>query len=603
MSLFNTAGPLPHHFAPGVVLVELFHIQTPVFWDVEIVCESSTHQSPFRTMPDDFLPGTKRLFDDDGAAIAHHSELEKHGDIVLAPQPTNHPDDPLRWGLARKLWHALLLLLITALTGATTNDSSSAQFQENAELGISYSSFNDGAGVLFIGIGYWTLLISPAVWLYGRRVSYLVCLGLGVIGGIFFAVGNTTQDAIWNQLFVGASESCSEANVQLSLMDIFFQHQRGAVLGSYMLAISAGTYLSPLIAPYIADNMGWRWIGWFGAIFNGALAIIVYFGLEETMFDRNAHSVFNGIGSADQIEEKMMMEIADGDNSSEGNKDNKTLESPMAERAISKQADDVVPAVRKTYRQRIALITLAPNVRGFGFKQYFNRLFHTLRVFTFPAVWFSGLQWGAQDAWLTFYLTTEDDSWTLPPWNYSDAALGNMNIPCLIGAVLGCMYGGWFSDPFVRWMARRNGGIQEAEMRLWLLLPATLFFPLGMFLFGVGSQFGWSWPVPYVALGFIGFGWGNAGDLSMAYLEDCYPNMVLEGMVGVAVINNTIGMIFTFAANQWITADGTLDTFIGCGVLAFVFMASTLPMAIFGKTCRKWTAARYERFVTLRDGL
>lgn len=145
--------------------------------------------------------------------------------------------------------------------------------------------------------------------------------------------------------------------------------------------------------------------------------------------------------------------------------------------------------------------------------------------------------------------------------------------------------------------------IQEAELRLWLLLPATVLFPLGMFLFGAATAYGWAWPVPYVALGFIGFGWGNAGDVSMAYLEDCYPNMILEGMVGVAVINNTIGMTFTFAADPWLTADGTMNTYIGCGVLSFVFMATTLPMIFYGKACRRWTANRYERFLVLRDGL
>ena len=77
----------------------------------------------------------------------------------------------------------------------------------------------------------------------------------------------------------------------------------------------------------------------------------------------------------------------------------------------------------------------------------------------------------------TFYLTTEDDNWTEAPWNYGSSALGIMNVPCLIGAVLGCAYGGWFSDQFVRWVTKRNGGIQEAEFRLWLLLPATIFFP------------------------------------------------------------------------------------------------------------------------------
>lgn len=48
----------------------------------------------------------------------------------------------------------------------------------------------------------------------------------------------------------------------------------------------------------------------------------------------------------------------------------------------------------------------------------------------------------------------------------------------------------------------------------------------------------------------IGFGWGCAGDLSMAYLMDAYPDMVLEGMVGVATINNSLACIFTFVCSE-----------------------------------------------------
>jgi hypothetical protein len=63
--------------------------------------------------------------------------------------------------------------------------------------------------------------------------------------------------------------------------------------------------------------------------------------------------------------------------------------------------------------------------------------------------------------------------------------------------------------------------------------------------------------MPYVGLGMIGFGWGCAGDLSMAYLMDAYPEMVLEGMVGVAVINNTLACIFTFTASESFTRPKT----------------------------------------------
>ena len=564
--------------------------------------------------PDPFeetLAGTHRMFDANGQPLSDDTGLKKHGDIVLVPQPTDSPNDPLHWGLGRKAWHSLLVCFVTALTAATSNDAGAAEYNQNLDLGIPNGVFNTGAGILFIGIGYWTLLISPAAWLYGRRIPYLIGMLLSIIGGIWFARVQKTSDALWNQLFVGASESVAEANVQLSLMDLWFQHQRGSVLGIYVLATSIGTYLGPLIASYIADaSIGWRWIGWLAVIISGATFVVLYFGLEETSFDRSLYVRDGGERYLiDGVNNRSSSENGNGNLISEveanqivkekiQNDPNNTNINNSLERNVRPGSEEK----RKTYWQRIALITPAKNLKGTGFKQYFARLYHVLRVFTFPAVWYSGLQWGAQDAWLTFYLTVIEDNWYDPPWNYSDAADGNMNIPCLIGAVIGCFYGGWFSDKFVLWMTKRNGGVMEAEMRLWLLFPTACIFPVGIWVFGYGTAHGWAWGAPYVGLGFIGFGWGCCGDLSMAYLMDAYPEMVLEGMVGVSVINNTIGMIFSFGASQWLNASGVQNTFIAIGVLSFVFIMTTAPMIYFGKKSRRWTRGRYQRFLQIRDG-
>jgi MFS family permease len=551
------------------------------------------------------LPGTRRLYDANGQPLASDAGLKKHGDIVLVPQPTESPNDPLHWSLPRKLLHSLLVCFVTALTAATSNDAGAAEYNENLDLGISYGSFNTGAGILFIGIGYWTLLSSPAVYLYGRRILYLVGMIWSVIGGIWFARGMTTSDALWNQLFVGASESVAEATVQLSLMDLWFQHQRGSVLGIYVLSTSIGTFLGPLIASYIADSsIGWRWIGWFGAIISGATFFVFLFALEETSFRRDKYLVNGG--------ERYLIDGVNRANSDPSTGSPGAAPTEKDDLAAKPEAANVSPSNLerstgaderpKTYWERHRIITPAPNLRGTGFKQYFQRLFHTLRIFTFPAVLYSGLQWGAQDAWLTFYLTVEEDNWYDAPWYYSDAADGNMNIPCLIGAVIGCFYGGWLSDKFMVWMAKRNGGVEEAEHRLWLMYLAAAIFPTGIWIFGIGTQHGWAWPAPYVGLGFIGFGWGCAGDLSMAYLMDAYPEMVLEGMVGVSTINNTIGCIFSFCASRWINGSGVQNTFIAIGVLSFVFLMTTVPMMIWGKAARRWTRDRYLKFLEIRDG-
>jgi len=348
--------------------------------------------------------------------------------------------------------------------------------------------------------------------------------------------------------------------------------------------------------------MGWRWIGWWSVIISGITIVVVYFTLEETLFERAAYTaeVTDGVHKISPSAKRPDAETAFGDDKTvleqTGSDDNRDSTGNAPHEPFS----DEKP---KTYWENIRLITPAPNLIGTGFKQYFRRLFHTLRVFTFPAVIYSGIQWGAQDAWLTFYLTLEESNWFGPPWNYTDAQDGVMNVPCLIGAVIGCFYGGWLSDKFVFWMAKRNNGVREAEHRLWLMFPTAIISPAGMLLFGIGTAYGWNWPVPYVGLGLIGFGWGCAGDLSMAYLMDAYPEMVLEGMVGVSVINNTIGCIFTFTASPWLAASGVRNTFIAIAVIDFVFVMLTLPMMIWGKNCRYWTKSRYLDFVRIRDSL
>jgi hypothetical protein len=91
--------------------------------------------------------------------------------------------------------------------------------------------------------------------------------------------------------------------------------------------------------------------------------------------------------------------------------------------------------------------------------------------------------------------------------------------------------------------------------------------------------------------------------LSMAYLVDAYPSMVLEGMVGVAVINNSIACVFTFTASIWLNNQGPQNTFIAIACLDFFFTILTVPMMIWGKTARRWTKGRYLDFLNIRDSM
>lgn len=545
--------------------------------------------------PEDQQPllphGTVRIFE----------QFNQHG-LVLHPPPTASPDDPLNWSAPRKFISASLVLFITGLTAATSNSFSVAGTALNGDYGVTWNQINTAAGVLFLAIGFGTVLLSSAPWLYGRRISYLICLGFSIIGNAWMGRVTNAGGSIGCQLFVGASESVAEATVQLSLSDITFQHQRGLVLGLYVLATSTGTFLGPIISSYIADsNLNWPWVGWFAAIISAVTLVVTYLGLEETGFERPARSFESNKVSIpvthNPLHSDSSAEKAPAHPATAGVQPVVTAPEYSEEKHTT--SEEIQPL--KTYWQRIALITPASNLVGTGFVQYWQRMWNNIKIFWLPAVVYAGLQWGFQDAWLSFYLTAEEDNWTSAPYNYGDVGSGLMCLPTLIGAVIGCVYGGYFSDFFVRQIARRNNGIYEAEHRLWLMVLPAILCPIGLIIFGYGTYADWPWPPSYIGLGFVGFGWGCAGDLSMAYTMDAYPEMVLEGMVGVSFINNSLACIFTFVCSQWMAVNSVAEVFITIGIVAFfVMFPLTLLMIFYGKRLRIWTSPRYEAFLASR---
>lgn len=216
---------------------------------------------------EDYIPGTTNIFSSSDDSSSNHTgrPLKKNKDgVILLPQPSDSPNDPLNWSAWRKTWHFLVVCFITGLTAAISNDAGAAQDSLNQFYGISYDAMNTGAGVLFLFIGWSCIFFAPASSLYGRRITYLICLLAGTLGSVWFAVSKRTADTIWSQAFVGMSEACAEAQAQQSLADIFFQHQLGSVLTVYIMATSVGSFLGPLIAHLISESQTFRWVGWWG---------------------------------------------------------------------------------------------------------------------------------------------------------------------------------------------------------------------------------------------------------------------------------------------------------------------------------------------------
>ena len=139
------------------------------------------------------IPGTVNLNEKVDASKLEDWEYEepkKRGDIVLQPQPSDSPNDPLNWSTATKITILLILSLIAGVTVSlgpmitTGFDEIAATFHVSAD----QISFNI-VGLLQLTTGGGTFFTAAAAVVWGKRpvfiISTIALLGTSAWG--FFA--------------------------------------------------------------------------------------------------------------------------------------------------------------------------------------------------------------------------------------------------------------------------------------------------------------------------------------------------------------------------------------------------------------------------------
>jgi len=239
--------------------------------------------------------------------------------------------------------------------------------------------------------------------------------------------------------------------------------------------------LAPVAARYVAQSQGFRWIWWWCAIFLGVTFLAFVFFYEETKY---VPLVSGGPPSAESTPASV---DSDGSAAKQDISKFEELE-PVVSNAttmpkrVNRRSSWVNPAIRpKSYRQRLALYTKTPS----SFTTLARHLYQPFQALVyFPAVAFAAIQYGCVLAWLSMTVTMVAAVFPGPPYYYGSNMIGLMSLPGFIGSFLGAIVSGPCCDWLVIWLAKRNNGIFEPEMRLILFFIPTLVGPAGLWLFG-----------------------------------------------------------------------------------------------------------------------
>lgn len=382
----------------------------------------------------------------------------------------------------------------------------------NLELGFSFALLNDsyaaGCGALCVG----AIILVPFALKFGRRPVYVFSTAIQCGISIWLARMETVADLMLANILSCVVGALAEVLVQMTVADVYFVHERGLMNTIYYWFTTVGTTLAPLAGGFITLSQGWRWVWWWMVILFGIGLIGFVFLYEETMFN-NSH--LDGIPVAEELP-------PDGSHKKDSDAITQGQASLVEEDIPQKpsQIDHSIPM--KTYWEKLALWSNSPV--SFG-----QLLKHTYQPFsimaTIPAVSLMALEYGIMTACTTVPVTTLSSVMTLPPYEFGAAQIGLMGIPPFLGCSLGTIICGPLMDSMALFLAKRNGGVFEPEMRLWLCLVFTPFVPAGLFMFGIGLNNGSHWLLPAFGLGISAFGVVPASSAALTYLTDSYTDV------------------------------------------------------------------------------
>ena len=349
------------------------------------------------------------------------------------------------------------------------------------ELGFSVNTLNAAAGVNYGGLAIGCIFFIPFVHKYGRRPLYIFSVTVQFVACIWQARVKNKGDLIGSNIVSGLGGAISETVVQITIADLFFVHQHGVMNGFYLLFSSIGAFLGPVAAGYVVQSQGWRWIWWWCVIFLGINLVAVVFFFEESKYVPLL-SARRGSSVAPQVPGTSSVRDLQDDDSLQKNpsRDIKQVESasPHEHPPTTISIDPEIPS--KTYWQRLALITPS----SASITQHFYQ--PVILLFTFPAISYTAMTYGSILAWFAIMTSVQATYLLAPPYNFTAIGIGLMNLPPFIGAFIGFFIGGWLNDLSILWLAKRNRGVYEPEMRLWMALPAAIVLPAGILMFGLG---------------------------------------------------------------------------------------------------------------------
>ncbi|KAJ3788558.1 MFS general substrate transporter [Lentinula aff. detonsa] len=456
------------------------------------------------------------------------------------------PEDPYNWSNTRK-WIITTQLALTTFTVSFSSSSYSGGLEDiTRDLNVSDELAVLGISLYVLGFAVGPLLFAPMGEMYGRRIIFLITVGLYTplhIGGAF-AKNITTVLIV--RLLTGIFGASPLTNAGGAVADIFTPRERGLASAIYAAVPFLGPVIGPIVGGFVADSsLGWHFNFWLMLLLGAFSLIMGYFLAPETyapvLLRRRAQH---------------LMKLSNG-----------TI-SYMSKYDVGRSTS-FVKTMKVNLSRPFTFMVTEPIVLLFAI--YISVVYGTLYALfsAFPIVFETRRGWSAGVGGLAFL-----------------GVGAGISVGTATASVQNTIYR--------KAMDRSPNGRAPPEARLHTAMMGGVLVPIGLFWFAWTADPPVHWIVPIIA-GFP-FGQGVCQILqsSTAYLMDAYEIYFASAIAATIVLRSIFAAVFPVIAP---TMFKSLGDAWGMSIFAFLGLACTpIPFLFwnYGKGIRSKSKYAYK---------
>ncbi|SPO25652.1 related to synaptic vesicle transporter SVOP and related transporters (major facilitator superfamily) [Ustilago trichophora] len=507
-----------------------------------------------------------------GSQVGKHAGNDAHGshpatettlicgnEVVLIPQPTRDPRDPLNMPEWRK-WATLAVLGLFSILSVLLSSGM------GAFTGLMFKEYHGDPRVndllvyptLFMGLG--NVVGIPASIAIGRRPVLIFSSLLLAFTSLGCGLSQSFNSHFGVRAVMALAAGQSEALCPMVVQEINFLHVRGNRMAVFSGMQTIGFSVMMIATGHITTNLGWRWWYHIAAIISIVVAILCILIVPESRYERQ-----DAIIPSEDINASVPIFYTDK----------------------RKPVLDTDTFGESSY---------ASTLRIFGGRAQWTEAVRCLgsavQVLLYPNIfWLVLMNSLSLSAYIV--MTTEyAGALGSAPYRFSYDAIGYVMAAQLITALIFVPLQGLGGDWLVKKLAKRNKGQTRPEHRLIPLIMPVGLAVAACIIFGqtLADPFSWHWTGIAIPMNAIYFTFTAVILGSYTYSIDAYPERAGAILLLYCSSRGIVSFGVSLSTVNFLEKAGPRGAFNVLAILFGVVSAFGIPLYFFGPAVRRFTA-------------